>query len=189
MRTYGRDKLTPEQLPQTKKEALQTGQIYYFTGIPCRHGHLSPRYSKNDQCVECRRISARKKYIPRSQTEQGIRRLKPYFYSDYIKDQDKQDVETVSITVPKGSDLHQALKGTRDALESLDMHELYGREKKTVFEIPQTKEIAEKTGEKSYFDWRICRNGHISPRNHRDECFQCTRDATLRATKKKNKKS
>lgn len=35
------------------KEAIQAGQKYYFTGIPCVNGHISKRFATNRNCVMC----------------------------------------------------------------------------------------------------------------------------------------
>lgn len=37
----------------SRKEALSTGATYYFTGKPCKHGHVTKRYSCNGACLEC----------------------------------------------------------------------------------------------------------------------------------------
>ena len=37
----------------TRKEALELGLSKYYTGKPCKHGHLSERYTKSGACVEC----------------------------------------------------------------------------------------------------------------------------------------
>lgn len=39
-------------LPKTRAEAKATGAAYYFTGEPCKHGHIAPRKTKG-ACVEC----------------------------------------------------------------------------------------------------------------------------------------
>jgi hypothetical protein len=39
-------------LPTTRAEAKATGAKYYFTGEPCKHGHIAPRKTKGS-CVEC----------------------------------------------------------------------------------------------------------------------------------------
>lgn len=40
-------------LPKTGKEARQLGLPRYFTGVECKRGHLSERYSNGGQCVAC----------------------------------------------------------------------------------------------------------------------------------------
>lgn len=39
-------------LPKTRAEAQAVGATHYFTGVPCKHGHLAPRKTKGS-CVEC----------------------------------------------------------------------------------------------------------------------------------------
>lgn len=41
-------------LPRTRQQAKEQGAKEYFTGIPCTHGHLSPRLTKGT-CVACRK--------------------------------------------------------------------------------------------------------------------------------------
>jgi hypothetical protein len=40
------------KMPRTRKEAQTLGAKYYFTGEPCKHGHIAPRKTKG-ACVEC----------------------------------------------------------------------------------------------------------------------------------------
>jgi hypothetical protein len=37
--------------------ALQNGQNTYFTGRACKHGHISPRFTIDASCVECRAVA------------------------------------------------------------------------------------------------------------------------------------
>jgi hypothetical protein len=40
----------------SKKEAQDNGDIFYFTGKPCKHGHLSQRMVKGGACRECKNL-------------------------------------------------------------------------------------------------------------------------------------
>lgn len=40
---------------RTKEEALKSGEIRYFTGQPCRNGHIDWRYTSTGVCYECKR--------------------------------------------------------------------------------------------------------------------------------------
>jgi 5-methylcytosine-specific restriction endonuclease McrA len=42
-------------LPKTRAEAKATGAKYYFTGEPCKHGHIAPRKTKG-ACIECLKV-------------------------------------------------------------------------------------------------------------------------------------
>ena len=35
------------------REAERRGLKHYFTGKPCRHGHIAQRYVANNKCVTC----------------------------------------------------------------------------------------------------------------------------------------
>ena len=41
--------------PKTRAEAKALGAKYYFTGEPCKHGHIAPRKTKG-VCTECMRL-------------------------------------------------------------------------------------------------------------------------------------
>lgn len=39
-------------LPKTRTEAMASGAKYYFTGEPCKYGHIAPRKTKG-ACLDC----------------------------------------------------------------------------------------------------------------------------------------
>jgi|SRR5271166_517332 len=41
----------------SRQEAIAAGLRFYFTGKPCLHGHIAPRYTKRSHCLMCNRIS------------------------------------------------------------------------------------------------------------------------------------
>lgn len=43
-------------LPRTRAEALALGLSRYFTGKPCKHGHVAERSVSSRSCVECLRL-------------------------------------------------------------------------------------------------------------------------------------
>lgn len=48
-------------LPRTRKEAIACGSKKYFTNIPCKEGHISPRMaSERCHCCECLSVRAEK---------------------------------------------------------------------------------------------------------------------------------
>lgn len=42
-------------LPKDVKEARRLGEPTYFTGEPCKRGHVAERRADNRMCVECHR--------------------------------------------------------------------------------------------------------------------------------------
>lgn len=53
-------------LPKTRKEAQETGNKYYFTGQPCKHGHIAPRKTKG-ACVECLKVEWQQNNVKRAE--------------------------------------------------------------------------------------------------------------------------
>ena len=52
--------------PTTREEAKKTGSKYYFTGQPCKHGHIAPRKTKGS-CVECLKVEWEKASVTRAE--------------------------------------------------------------------------------------------------------------------------
>ena len=74
-----------ETLPRTRKEAQQSGATHYFTGEPCKHGHIAPRKTKG-ACVECLKIewikgnASRAEYFQRYNRSEAGRDAKQRYY-------------------------------------------------------------------------------------------------------------
>lgn len=45
--------LTLDSLPSSKSVAKQEGSLYYYTGVPCKNGHLSERFTAHSNCRQC----------------------------------------------------------------------------------------------------------------------------------------
>lgn len=48
--------------PAARMLAKAAGEAHYFTGIPCKSGHLSMRHTDDGGCVECNRLAAVERY-------------------------------------------------------------------------------------------------------------------------------
>lgn len=42
-----------ESMPKSRAEAKAMDSPFYFTGKPCKHGHVSVRRTRNGHCIEC----------------------------------------------------------------------------------------------------------------------------------------
>lgn len=49
-------------IASSRKEAIASDSKYYFTGIPCTHGHLCKKLSINSTCVECSPLISKRCY-------------------------------------------------------------------------------------------------------------------------------
>ena len=74
-----------DNLPRTRAEAKASGATHYFTGDPCKHGHIAPRKTKG-ACVECLKVEwqkgneARAEYFKQyNQSEAGQKAKKSYY--------------------------------------------------------------------------------------------------------------
>lgn len=63
-----------EQFPRSVEEARKVGSKHYFTGLPCKNGHLSLRSTSCSKCLNCdqqrqalRRADPNKKLLIKSQ--------------------------------------------------------------------------------------------------------------------------
>ena len=57
--------------PTTRKEAQETKATHYFTGLPCKHGHIALRKTKGT-CMDCLKIeweetNAKRALLPKSE--------------------------------------------------------------------------------------------------------------------------
>ena len=44
-----------EGLPKSRPEAKELGAPYYFTGMPCKNGHVEKKNTHSGQCLACKR--------------------------------------------------------------------------------------------------------------------------------------
>ena len=66
-------------LPKSRAEAKATGAKHYFTGEPCKHGHVAPRKTKG-ACIECLKIEWEKGNVARAEY------FKQYNQKESVKD-------------------------------------------------------------------------------------------------------
>lgn len=45
------------EMPESAAEAAKLGLKYYFTGTPCKQGHVALRKTKTGKCTECDRAA------------------------------------------------------------------------------------------------------------------------------------
>lgn len=73
--------------PTTRKEAKAIGAKYYFTGEPCKHGHIALRKTKGS-CVECLKIEwkesneKRRDYFSAYNKQEAVKEKKHEWYEE-----------------------------------------------------------------------------------------------------------
>ena len=59
---------------RTRQEALEAGEARYFTGEPCKHGHVSERWVMSGRCIACQeesREEERARYMAAKEARAG----------------------------------------------------------------------------------------------------------------------
>lgn len=42
------------KMGEERAEAMRLGKMFYFTGVPCKRGHIAERNTSNGSCRQCR---------------------------------------------------------------------------------------------------------------------------------------
>ena len=80
----------PQQLqpwvfkPQERAAAKAAGEATYFTGRPCKHGHVEPRITSNGNCLECC------KRMQRQNLEKRLLENPNWYKDNYAKNPERQ---------------------------------------------------------------------------------------------------
>lgn len=62
----------------SREDARAKGLILFFTGTPCRRGHICERYVKAYTCVECSQLPQRKATVKAYDAANYLEKRKPY---------------------------------------------------------------------------------------------------------------
>jgi 5-methylcytosine-specific restriction endonuclease McrA len=74
-------------LPKTRAEAKAAGASHYFTGEPCKHGHIAPRKTKG-ACTACLKVEwqaaaeTRASYFRKYNQDEGVKDRKHAWYQE-----------------------------------------------------------------------------------------------------------
>lgn len=67
------DRLTEHRQPIPREEAAQRGFSRFWTGRPCKAGHISERFVSNRQCVACNAQKARERERQKAASDPSFR--------------------------------------------------------------------------------------------------------------------
>lgn len=79
----------------SKKEAIKKGLSRYFTGKPCKNGHISERNVLRSDCLECIRERARKNYSSNKENIKKYYNENKEVRQKYLKDYYEKNKETI----------------------------------------------------------------------------------------------
>jgi len=71
-----------------RQDAIKKGEMFYFTGVPCKRGHIAPRRTANSTCEECAKLlwSTMGKYVAKWNTDNKGRKAewwKKYYIANH----------------------------------------------------------------------------------------------------------
>jgi len=70
----------------SRAEAKAQGLTHYFTGKPCKHGHIAERFVTGRHCVECDRVQRRFANMTPEQAERVRAKQRAWFKANRDKD-------------------------------------------------------------------------------------------------------
>lgn len=171
----------------TRDEALALGLGRYFTGEPCKHGHVAERYTKRRQCVECNHIAQiSKPRKERRRADPERRRVVKREYNDNpanrekrrLREQSRRAVKTASRKARKEAAWREANPDS-DETSSPENRAVIGRQE------------AKAAGLTRYFTGERCKHGHIAERAvAKGVCLECAKiwaDADRKAKPEKHR--
>lgn len=94
-----------------RQRAQSCGETTYFTGRPCKHGHICPRYVADMKCVECIGIKAKANWKKRRETHGEFDRQRGRRY----REQNREKIRDYSRSVQSLPRRRAAQKKWRDA--------------------------------------------------------------------------
>lgn len=114
---------------ETSKRATATarGEVVYFTGRPCKHGHVANRYTKTGLCSECAKERSKKQRedkpayneYHREYSGKNVHFLKKYLRDpkEYLFEKRSRQRKALELATPFWAD--------RDAIRSVYAHCVY----------------------------------------------------------------
>jgi 5-methylcytosine-specific restriction endonuclease McrA len=141
--------------------AKAAGELRYFTGKPCTHGHIAERHVSSGKCMECAREDMRGRYhadpAAHNVKSRKWRQGNPEAY-----------LTGLAVHREREREKRAAVKAVKDAAYA---------EQKALDPRLLTRAEARAQGKKHYFTGRPCPNGHVAYRQTRGgNCMECSRE-------------
>lgn len=170
----------------TRQEAKSFGLIRYFTGEPCKYGHISERNTCNGICLVCanekQKVRWRATYKPKPKKRSKLREPREMakasgqktFIAPNPCPKNHAPIRFVTTSVCVECYKHD-LKKQREARQAEARQRIIEIEKEYKKKVIQRKD-AKSIGKRTYFTGRPCKRGHISENitvsGHCVTCFE-----------------
>jgi hypothetical protein len=117
----------------TRKQATELGEDFYFTGKPCKHGHVEKRRTNNRNCLGCERTKYKK-------VEKEWKTKQSGYYEEYHRNYREQN----RIRLARTSSEHRSKR--------LKRHVPWANDQLIEEKYTLAKEITEESGVKHVVD-------------------------------------
>lgn len=145
----------------SRKDANKQGLKYYFTGKPCKHGHVSKRHAHNSVCVECSSLNSKRwSKINNARCAKNMREWR------------RKNPEKEKINSDRANRAHYERHRDK-VLEAGRLYYLKNREKRSAYERARRKSVGDMLREKNR-NWK---------RNNRDKANALERNREARKRK------
>ena len=185
----------------SKDDAKAQGLMFYFTGKPCAHGHISERYVISRCCVACSRELSQpchKKQLDKRHKTHKENADAARKYGDRIITRDEAIAKGLTryFTGKPCHKGHIAERGVAHYACVICHNEnskQYQKAKRVLSKEKPLREAARQTaianGDKTYFHGIPCKRGHIAARwTKGGRCVECSRENNQREEVKEYKR-
>lgn len=118
-------------LPRTRAEAKEAGSKRYFTGKPCKHGHVAERHTCDGRCVECSRIKALSRYHDNQEAS-----------NEKAKEWHRQKYATDDVFRQRCKDYQKEYRSNPDNAEKIRLRQKTRLESRTPEQVEEDREYA-----------------------------------------------
>jgi 5-methylcytosine-specific restriction endonuclease McrA len=144
--------------PRSAKEARQLGLTKYYTGEPCRHGHVEWRQVSNNSCMACQRATVAR-YAAR--------------HPDKVAAVRKSAIEAHRANPEKKRAYWRAHRA-KDPEKARRVCRLWYDKRRKGKPHPSARKVAEQQGVTYFFTGIPCDDGHIGwRRTANGSCLEC----------------
>jgi hypothetical protein len=159
--TYGWDRLFLTQMHDNHATALKAGHSHYFTGRPCRNGHMAPRTIKGS-CVECEKAY-------RTKNLNRIKKQARITHENFRRRRRAKKVVPVQVVILEAI-ISKLLQSQVTELET------YGPDNLTIIEMFDRRSDALQAGHSHYYSGKQCHHGHLAPKETQlNHCVECNK--------------
>lgn len=158
---YGRDPTTkPVMEIISRKNALSQGLTHYFTGKPCKHGHVAKRGTASKNCIDCCAMRSRAHYATHLKgnkifQEKNRQRAMAWYQENHERARETRDAYSAALgdkeVARQNERSRLRMRGMRDAIRKLSREER--RQTRAIYQLRLA--LSKATGVPYHVDHRI----------------------------------